>query len=284
MSWRMTGVLEEFLAEAGEFLRADRARNTVLLTVTETLRSRPGRYQEAGQAAPVFGWWSVRGAGVKAAFIQTPPHPALLTAMTDEAAAALALELADAEREISGVNATQEAGQAFAAAWRDRGGPPAGVHSRQRLFRLGDLIWPSPMPEGEARLAAAGDRDLLIAWFSAFAAETGIDEQGDQAPAVDDRLSYRGITMWESGGIPVSLASVSRTVAGMVRVGPVYTPSESRGRGYAGAATAAVSQAARDAGTAEVLLFTDLANPTSNALYQRLGYRPVEDRVLLSFG
>jgi predicted GNAT family acetyltransferase len=70
----------------------------------------------------------------------------------------------------------------------------------------------------------------------------------------------------------------------MVRVGSVYTPSELRGRGYAGAVTATVSQAARDAGAAEVLLYTDLANPTSNALYQRLGYRPVEDRVMLSFG
>jgi predicted GNAT family acetyltransferase len=108
--------------------------------------------------------------------------------------------------------------------------------------------------------------------------------ESDQGAAVDERLSYRGLTIWESGRIPVSLAGVTRTVAGMVRVGPVYTPRELRGRGYAGAATATVSQAARDAGTAEVLLFTDLANPTSNALYQRLGYRPVEDRVLLTFG
>ena len=69
----------------------------------------------------------------------------------------------------------------------------------------------------------------------------------------------------------------------MVRVAPVYTPPEMRGRGYAGAATAAVSQAALDAGVREVVLYTDLANPTSNALYQRLGYRPVEDRVVLSF-
>ncbi len=69
----------------------------------------------------------------------------------------------------------------------------------------------------------------------------------------------------------------------MVRVGPVYTPPELRGRGYAGAATAAVSQAALGAAVREVVLYTDLANPTSNALYERLGYRPVEDRVIFSF-
>jgi predicted GNAT family acetyltransferase len=63
----------------------------------------------------------------------------------------------------------------------------------------------------------------------------------------------------------------------------VYTPPERRGRGYAGATTAAVSQAALDAGVREVVLYTDLANPVSNALYERLGYRGVEDRVILSF-
>ena len=70
----------------------------------------------------------------------------------------------------------------------------------------------------------------------------------------------------------------------MVRVSPVYTPPERRRQGFAGAVTAAVSQAALDAGAEHVVLFTDLANPTSNALYQRLGYRPVEDSVVLRFG
>jgi GNAT superfamily N-acetyltransferase len=96
-------------------------------------------------------------------------------------------------------------------------------------------------------------------------------------------LGYGGITVWEAGGVPVSVAGRTRVVAGMVRVGPVYTPPEVRGHGYASAATAAVSQAALEDGLREVVLYTDLANPTSNALYQRLGYRPVEDRVVLSF-
>jgi predicted GNAT family acetyltransferase len=79
------------------------------------------------------------------------------------------------------------------------------------------------------------------------------------------------------------MAGASRLIARSVRVAPVYTPPGLRGHGYAGAATAAVSQAALDAGADEVLLFTDLANPTSNALYQRLGYRPVDDRTVVIF-
>jgi GNAT superfamily N-acetyltransferase len=75
----------------------------------------------------------------------------------------------------------------------------------------------------------------------------------------------------------------ARSPLRMVRVGPVYTPPELRGHGYASAVTAAVSRQALDAGAAQVLLFTDLANPVSNAIYQRIGYRPVEDRTVLAF-
>ena len=100
---------------------------------------------------------------------------------------------------------------------------------------------------------------------------------------VADRLSYGGLTLWETAGGPVSMAGATRAVAGQARIGPVYTPPERRGQGFGGAVTAAVSQAAKDAGVAEVLLYTDLANPTSNALYQRLGYEPVSDSVQLLF-
>jgi predicted GNAT family acetyltransferase len=152
-----------------------------------------------------------------------------------------------------------------------------------RLFRLGELIPPGRWPDGTARLAARTDRDLLARWFGAFAREVGDPPGQDYRGAVAERLGYDGITVWEAGGVPVSVAGRTRAVAGMVRVGPVYTPPELRGHGFASAATAAVSQAALEAGLREVVLYTDLANPTSNAVYQRLGYRPVEDRVVLSF-
>jgi hypothetical protein len=220
MSWRLTESVQEFAAETGEFLRAERVRNTVLLTVTQTLLTQPDMYRGAGSAGPVFGWWLPGGAsaggvgtggaggagagGAGAAFMQTPSSPALLTAMTDAAAAALVHELADAGREIPGVNAPEEVAQAFAAAWRERTGTPARVRyrMRMRLFRLGDLTWPRPMPEGGARLAGTADRDLLIAWFGMFAAEAGAMGESDYGRAVDDRLSYSGMTIWEADGVP----------------------------------------------------------------------------------
>jgi GNAT superfamily N-acetyltransferase len=281
MSWFMTTDTERFLAVAGEFLRADPAGNSVMLTVTENLRV-SGAAPAA--SAPLYGWWQpAAGDRVAAAFMHTPDFPLMLSRVNGPTAARLAGELAGAGRRVQGVNAGQEAADAFAAAWRDRTGDAVAVHRRMRLFRLGELRPPRPGPEGTARLAAGDDRDLLAGWFGAFAREAGEPSREDEHAAVTERLGYGGIILWEAGGVPVSVAGRTRAVAAMVRVGPVYTPPELRGHGYAGAATVAVSQAALDAGIREVVLYTDLANPTSNALYQRLGYRPVEDRVVCSF-
>lgn len=280
----MTGAVDRFLGEAGEFLHADRARNTVLLTATEGLRIN-GQASLAGKGQALFGWWQAAydGGGISGAFMHTPPWPALLTAVSDEAATALATQLAAAGRELNGVNAEEHAAERFAAVWRERTGVTAHVQRKMRLFRLGELIWPEPKPDGEPRIADDKDRELLISWFEEFTREVG-DPVGDPAAGVGDRLSYGGLTLWQVDGGPASVAGVTRTVAGMARISPVYTPPELRGRGYAGAVTATVSRAALDAGTAEIVLYTDLANPTSNALYQRIGYRPVEDRIMLSFG
>ena len=69
-----------------------------------------------------------------------------------------------------------------------------------------------------------------------------------------------------------------------ISVGPVYTPPEQRGRGYATHLTAAFSQHLLDAGYRFCTLFTDLANPTSNSIYQQIGYRAVCDFAMITFG
>jgi predicted GNAT family acetyltransferase len=308
MGWFSTGAVDDFLAEAGEFLRAERVRNTVILTVTESLRvseqppaDEPPADEPPAGDAPLFGYWrpasSQRAPGqpesgqpesgrsrVGGAFMLTPGFPALLTHMSPKLAADLAGQLVASGRPLQGVNAEEETAWTFADAWRRYTGDVAEIHRRMCLFRLAELAAPQPAPKGTSRQATARDRGLLIDWLGAFAIEAGDLATQDQGAAADERLSYGGITLWEEDGVPVSVAGVTRTVAGMVRVGPVYTPPAQRGHGYAAGATVAVSQAALDAGATDVLLYTDLANPTSNALYQRLGYRPVEDRLVLSFG
>lgn len=116
--------------------------------------------------------------------------------------------------------------------------------------------------------------------MTAFKQESGEGGAASET-ALLDRISYGGMLLWEDAGVPVSLAGFFRPVGAVTRIGPVYTPPALRGRGYAAGITHAATGAARAAGAQEVLLFTDLANPTSNGVYRRLGYTPVEDRVEL---
>jgi GNAT superfamily N-acetyltransferase len=283
MEWRTTGDVAEFLAAAGDYLRRDRVSNTVILTVTEQLRLRSPSAATGEQTYPggpgqaLFGWWTGPEGG---AFMHTPPHPLLLTALSFTVAADLAGVLAD--RPLSGLNANPEGAGGFSARWRALTGGHSEVHLRQRLYRLGALAWPDPAPAGAPRLAGTADLPLLTRWLAAFAEEVHDIGGEDLAADARDRVGYGGVLLWEAGGDPVGLAATSRQVARMTRVGPVYTPPELRGRGYASAATAAVTQRALDAGAEDVLLYTDVTNPVANSIYQRLGYRPVEDRVLLS--
>jgi RimJ/RimL family protein N-acetyltransferase len=281
MAWTTTSDPEAYLAAAGEFLWRAPAANSVELTGAEGLRIR-GAPAPPGPGEPLLGWWRAPGAAISGAFLHTPPYPVHVTAMPAAAAAPLAAVFAATERPVSGVTGDAEATDAFAAAWSARTGARTRVHRRMRLHRLGDLADPVPVAEGAPSPATAAHRELLIGWYEAFIAEID-DIAAGVGAVVDDRIAHGGLTLWLRDGEPVSVAGVTRQVAGMARVAPVYTPPEHRGRGYAAAVTAVVSRAALEAGAREVLLFTDLANPTSNRLYARLGYRPVEDRVVLTF-
>jgi RimJ/RimL family protein N-acetyltransferase len=279
MAWTLTGDLNDFLAAAGGFLRSDPVQHTIELTAAETLLARG--MAAFGSPGALFGWWRPGTGPVTATLFHTPPYPALLTPLPVGAAPPLARALLARGHDPLGVTAEQRDAGRFAAAWTDLTGARARVVRRSRLFRLG-MLTPLGRPAGAARVATAADRGLLSAWLTDFSVETG-DSPGPPPGTVDDELSYGGLTLWEAGGIPVAVAGARRPAAGVVRVGPVYTPPDQRRHGYAAAATAAVSQAALDAGAAGVVLFTDLASKASNALYPRLGYQPVADRAMLSF-
>ncbi|MFF7470901.1 GNAT family N-acetyltransferase [Streptomyces sp. NPDC008092] len=282
--WHFTDDVDEFLARAGDFLHSRPDLHTVHLTVTAQLRRRGPRAY--GDDPPFFGFLARGDGSVAAALLHTPPYTLNVTRLTPDGTEALAERLLALGHPVPGICAENATAEAFVAAWARRTGAPGKLSELQRLYRLAELTPPAPAPEGRARVADGSDRDLLIRWHQGFVADAGLQGGGrDAADWADFRLSYGGVTLWETpDGIPVSMAGVTLAVAGQVRVAPVYTPRELRGRGYAGAVTAEVSRAAVAAGAAEVLLFTDLANPTSNALYQRIGYRPVADWAVYEFG
>lgn len=280
--WHLTQDLDAFLRRAGDFLASRPAPHTVPLTVLDNLRRRGVNVY--GEEAPVFGVLE-RGGAVEAVSLRTPPYWINPTSLTEEQADALAARLASAGHRLPGVFADRATADAFADAWKRHTGAGADLWREQRLYRFGELTVPEPVPEGAPRIATATDRARLASWYEEFGESIGERNLQDPGALADARIAHGGALFWETpDGTPVSLAVVTPQVAGQVRVTTVYTPADLRGRGYAGAAVAEVSRAARAAGAREVLLFTDLANPTSNGLYQRIGYRPVADFAVYRFG
>ena len=282
MAWTTTEHPREFLECAGAFLRARATSHTVPLTVVENLVARGST--RSRDERPLFGWWTDRGGPVTGAFMHTPPHPLYLSAVLPaDAVQPLADVLVALERPLTGVDARDELARAFAQAWAARRDVAPRSALRTRLYKLGTLHPPQPAPGGHSAVATAGDRDLLIAWLEAFGRELGL-AHGDPAASVDDRLGYGGWTLWrDEQEAPVALAGISRPVDGSRRIAPVFTPEGQRRRGYGAAVTAAACRRALDEGARELLLFADVENATSNAIYARLGFEPVEERTILRF-
>ncbi|MEU5216332.1 GNAT family N-acetyltransferase [Streptomyces sp. NPDC020807] len=263
MTWTFTEDADAFRTAAAGLLAAEATRNTAVLTLMG--------------AAGRLGWWTEADGRVTGVLAVSPPRVPAFGAVTVEAARALVLPEGEEPTAVRGETAAVEA-------YAEATGRPWRPTVRMRLFRLGELTEPDPPPAGRARRAVAADLPLLTGWTREFALAIGEEPAEDYTGFVTDRISDGRLWLWEAAdGRPVSMAAVSRTIEGQARVHLVYTPAAERGRGYAAGATEAVSRAALDAGVAHVLLFTDLANPISNALYQRLGYRPVTDHLGVEF-
>ncbi len=266
--------VHDFLGAAGDFLAAREAEHCLLFGISSTIASHPEVYPD-----PRF--WTVHEEGrVVAAALRTPPHNLLLS-QVDEPRWLTAL-IADvlASEELPGVLGPTTAARALADAWSTRTGRTPACVMQERIFRLDRVIAPRPAP-GHCREVEERDRALLTAWWSAFHAEAlpGVPAPGDSAEVADRMLRRVGRVayLWEDAGEVVALAGAAGPTPRGIRIGPVYTPPDRRGRGYASNLVAEVSRRQLAAGRSFCFLFTDLANPTSNHIYQTIGYAPVVD-------
>jgi RimJ/RimL family protein N-acetyltransferase len=266
--WHLTTDVDHFLTRAGGFLRSDPGRHVMQLTWAERVRARGG--------AGFFGVLEDRDApgGVAGTCYLLPPGALGLGPLSAPQAEALAVRLAGAGHAPARVSADHDTAAAFAAAWcRQRGVTAERRATRLVLYRLGSLVPPQPQPAGRIRFLGDGDLAEAVEWCRGFAAAVEEDASFDAASWSGTRYADKRYALWETpDGTPVSVAGLNPLIGGQIQVDIVYTPAHLRGHGYAAAVTAAVSRAALKAGARDVVLFADAANPTSNALYQRLGY------------
>lgn len=278
MEIRLHDELATFAEQSRRLYWADPVRHTVAVTIL-AVRLRPGGPQDLNRMITVHEDGEVRGAA-----IQVKGWPLVVSALPSRFAGEVAGVLAERDPELAGVSGPREEAEAFGEAWLARTDCRWRDSMNQRLFALRTLTPPAGVP-GASRVATLEDLELLTAWIIEFSQEALPDNW--PRPAAEDIVrgvtAGRGNVLWELDGEPVALAGASVPAAAMSRVGPVWTPPRHRNRGFGSAVTAAASRWALDAGAEHVVLFTDLANPVSNTIYPRIGYRPVHDVAEFTF-
>jgi RimJ/RimL family protein N-acetyltransferase len=234
--------------------------------------------------APLFAWGTEASGVVRFFAVRNHPWPLLVTEIEPDDAEALVDVWLREDPEVPGVTGVPAAARAVAEAWARRTGGSWGLRMREALHVLAEVVEPPRWPMGRLRRATWRDRELLIAWEREFQLEARVAATGTIEPEaiVERRLAAGAQFVWE-GKERVSTLGVNPPIAGTVRIGPVFTPAEHRGHGYASAAVARASSDALAAGARRCMLFTDVENPTPNKIYAAIGFRRRGDWEELEF-
>jgi predicted GNAT family acetyltransferase len=266
---------------AGEFLEAREAEHNLIFGICSTIEADPTQF---GQGPPYLAT-VLHGDRVVGAAIRTPPWRLVLSVMDHPGVAhRLVDDLMD--EPLPGVVGPARAAEHFAEGWTRVTGTPSRLNTHERAFRLQRVIPPRPA-HGHMVRSDPSHHALLAAWARAFheeARDGGPDQEWDAMAERWIKGIGRTAYLWIDDDRVVSLTGVGGLTPHGIRVGPVYTPPDARGHGYASNLVAEVSQLQLDAGRKFVFLFTDLANPTSNKIYQDIGYEPVIDVDEYEFG
>ncbi len=268
----------EFLELVEPMLLATEARHNLIIGVAHTLVTAPDVY-------PTYGLWVVVDAAgyPQGAALMTVPYNLVLAEPRDGRALQ---HVVDAVRSttlpVPGVVGTEPHAGRFAEIWTAKTGRATRRSMAQGIFAL-ESVEPVSTAPGRSRPATKADHQLVADWYLAFTREASPEPEinEERVRAAADRnirgAAGAGVWLWEVDGKPVCLSGYGGPTPNGIRIGPVYTPPEHRRRGFATALVAEQSQWLLDQGRSFCFLYTDLANPTSNAIYRRIGYRQVAE-------
>jgi uncharacterized protein len=271
---------KEFLAQTGKYLAEDEARYGLVLGLAKRLVENPHWY---GKEDP---WFCAVGKGnnINTIAIRTPPHMVIfayfsgnIEIIAEQLVKAVGKDL----KIIPGVTGDNKLTDIFANLWCKEHGTKIINTQAERIYRL-SKVNDVPLSLGSLRVATQADRDLILKWSHAFHIDTQGDARNTPETDIIPLLARDWIFVWEDGE-PVSMALKGRPTDNGMTVGAVYTPPEQRGRGYATSCVAEASRNVLQNGYKFCTLYTNLANPTSNSIYMKIGYRAVCDSVEYSF-
>lgn len=254
------------LHKARDFLERNEAENCMLLGIL-------GNPAAVSSQAGDLLWALEDSKGVCGVVIST--KKLLLSRMPEAALARVVEELRILRWRLTAVLGPAEVVASFSTLWArledTRLLPGMGL----RIYSLETLSPRRDVPGG-LRPARQEDAELLSSWCADFQRETGTD------PAPADRVIGKylrdgSLYVWEDKGKPVSMTGFLGQTKNGVRISLVYTPQDARGRGYGSACVSGVSELLLARGRRYCYLYADRANPVSNSVYFRLGYKPICD-------
>lgn len=260
---------EKFLKTAGPWLEKNEVRNNLILGIASNIAKKP-----LDQRQEHYFWVVKKDKVVAGAAFWTPPFKLNLTHMEPEVLMALAKKIIKSHSKIPGVHGPKELMPSFIRAW-NAPGLQAELEMSARLYQLEKVETVPPAP-GALRQAGPKDLELLTQWCVLFRQEIQAPEKINEKELVEGYIREGRLFVWEQGAC-LAMAGFGGITANGARINMVYTPPGYRKRGYASNLAAALSQRLLDSGKKFCVLYTDLLNPTSNHIYQKMGYEPVCD-------
>lgn len=270
----------DFLSRAGKSLARDEARYGLIMGLARILVENPHTY---GKADP---WFCSAGTetDLYAVAMRTPPYKVLLAYFTGDPkdiAERLVASVSKKSAVIPGVVGDKELADLFTKRWCAASGISIQDTMAQRIYRL-VRVDDVPLSRGKFRPATMKDAKLVAAWTHAFNIDTYGPGRNLPETDITPKIVKREIFLWEDGQ-PVSMAAKSRPTDKGMTVNYVYTPPEYRRRGYATSCVAELCRNILQSGYRFCALYTDLANPTSNSIYKKIGFKEVGDSVEYTF-
>ena len=266
----------QFWAETSPFLREREAEHNLMLGLMARLADKAAQYDSANYMAAVEKNGNIIGVALR-----TPPYNLILSHMEEsEALNLITDDVYDRYKELPGVLGSTPFSRQFAMKWSTLTEQRFRLRMSQGIYRLEQVIPVKGVP-GQMRRSTENDRDLIRDWLEAFMTEAITPTEGVTSEKVSQSLNSffvddtRVIYLWEQGGESVSMAAHTNPTPNGIRINAVFTPPQHRRNGYASALTASLSQMMLEVGREFCFLYTDLKNPTSNHIYQEIGYKLV---------
>lgn len=272
----------EFLLRTQTLRASDPFRTNILGSVATAVADGSLTYDD-------YLWWvaTERQGQVIGAAMRTAPHGMVLSPMSTGAVSELARAVSIRDDQLPSVSGPTVLVEAFLDQYKNT--HSAGslrryeIEEQHLLYALKQLSVPSSV--GEMTIASSDDYDLILKWYREFGAETGVFMPNPEG-SIQAGLGRNSYRFWVIDGEKVSLAGHAALVdtpdGKIARIGPVYTPPLHRRNGYAGVLTAMLSRELLNLG-AKVMLYTDALNPTSNSIYQKIGFEVIDQNTLFTF-